>query len=282
MLIVKAPAKINWALSVLRKREDGYHDIISLIQTIDLYDTLIFEESEKIEIICNFPIKRENNLVYKATKAISEYKGIKKGVKITIQKEIPIGAGLAGGSSDAAATLKALNDFWKLNLSTEELIQLGKSLGSDVPFFFYPPIAMVEGKGEIISPLQIKKSYNLLLVKPSFNISTKWAYESLKIKTELTENYKKINNNIWQLYNILCEGFSNSIYLWNDLEKVVIGKYKEIELVKKRLLKVGAIISLMSGSGSTVFGLFRNREETVAAAKNFNGYWVKIAQTLVS
>lgn len=282
MLIVKAPAKINWALSVLRKREDGYHDIISLIQTIDLYDTLIFEESEKIEIICNFPIKRENNLVYKATKAISEYKGIKKGVKITIQKEIPIGAGLAGGSSDAAATLKALNDFWKLNLSTEELIQLGKSLGSDVPFFFYPPIAMVEGKGEIISPLQIKKSYNLLLVKPSFNISTKWAYESLKIKTELTENYKKINNNIWQLYNILCEGFSNSIYLWNDLEKVVIGKYKEIELVKKRLLKVGAIVSLMSGSGSTVFGLFRNREETVAAAKNFNGYWVKIAQTLVS
>ncbi len=282
MLIVKTPAKINWALSVLRKREDGYHDIISLLQAIDLYDTLIFEESEKIEIICNFLIKMENNLVYKAVRAISEYVGIKKGVKITIKKEIPIAAGLAGGSSDAAATLKALNDFWKLNLSKEELIQLGKSLGSDIPFFFYPPIAIVEGKGEMVSPLQIKKSYNLLVVKPPFNISTKWAYESLKIKTELTENYKKINNNIWQLYNMLCEGFSQSIYLWNDLEKVVISKYKEIELIKKRLLKVGAIVSLMSGSGSTVFGLFRNREEALAAAKNFNGYWVKFAQTLVS
>lgn len=282
MLIIKTPAKINWSLSVLRKREDGYHDIISLIHAIDLYDTIIFEESEKIDIICNFPIKKENNLVYKAVKALLDYGGIKKGVKITIKKEIPIGAGLAGGSSDAASTLKALNDFWKLNLSSEELIQLGKFLGSDVTFFFYPPIAIVEGKGEIVKALEIKKSYNLLLVKPTFHISTKWAYESLKIKSELTENYEKINNNIWQLYYKLWEGVSDTIYLWNDLEKVVIPKYPEIDMIKKRLLKAGAIVSLMSGSGSTVFGLFRNKEETVEAAKNFDDYWVRIAQTLVS
>ncbi|MCX8034362.1 MAG: 4-(cytidine 5'-diphospho)-2-C-methyl-D-erythritol kinase [Thermodesulfovibrio sp.] len=282
MLTIKTPAKINWSLSVLKKRPDGYHDIISLIQAIDLYDTLIFEESEEIEIICNAPIKLENNLVYKSVKALQEYTGIKKGVKITLKKEIPIGAGLAGGSSDVSATLKTLNELWGLNLNSQELQKLGTSLGSDVSFFFHLPICIIEGRGEIIKPLKIQKSYNLLLVKPPFGISTKWAYDSIEIKSQLTENYEKINNNTWQLYELICKGVIDSFYLWNDLEKPVIKRYPEIDRLKKRLLKVGAVVSLMSGSGSTVFGLFKSKEEALSAAERFNGYWVKVVQTLVS
>lgn len=280
MLTIKTPAKINWALSVLRRRNDGYHDIISLIHAVNLYDTLIFEESEEIEIICNVPIKRENNLVYKAVKVLREYTGIKKGVKITLKKDIPIGAGLAGGSSDASATLKALNELWKLNLTYGELQKLGASIGSDVSFFFNLPLCVVEGKGDMVRPLKIEKTYSLLLIKPAFNVSTKWAYESLKLKGQLTENYDIINNNIWCLYDSLCKGLIDNIYLWNDLERPVIQRYPEIDRIKKKLIKCGAQFSLMSGSGSTVFGLFKTKDEAIAASEEFNGYWVRVVQTL--
>lgn len=282
MLTIKTPAKINWSLSVLRKRPDGYHDIISLIQAIDLYDTLTFEEADGIEIICNNPIKLENNLVYRAVKALQEYTGIKRGIKIILKKEIPIGAGLAGGSSDASATLKTLNELWRLNLSPQELQKLGTSLGSDVSFFFHLPICIIEGKGEIIKPLKIQKSYNLLLIKPPFGISTKWAYDYIKIKSQLTENYEKINNNTWQLYELICKGAIDSFYLWNDLEKPVIKRYPEIDRLKKKLLNIGAVVSLMSGSGSTVFGLFKSKEEAIFASEKFNGYWTKVVQTLIA
>lgn len=282
MLQIKAPAKINWSLSVFGKREDGYHNIISLIHAIDLYDTLIFENSSNIELICDFPIKIENNLVYKAVKAIQDYTGFKRGIKITLRKEIPIGAGLGGGSSDAAATLIALNEIWELNLSKEKLMQLGSSLGSDIAFFFKAPLCIVEGKGEKLQPLKIKIPFCLMIVKPSFSISTKWAYEALGVKGQLTENYEKINNNIWQLYDFLCKGTTESLYLWNDLEKAVIKRYPEIDRLKKRLINAGAVASLMSGSGSTVFGVFQSREEALSAIDRFKGYWTRVVQTLTS
>ncbi len=282
MLTIKTPAKINWALSVLRKREDGYHDIISLIHAIDVYDTLIFEEAKEIEICCSLPIKKENNLVYRAAQALQKYSGLNNGVKIQVIKEIPVGAGLAGGSSNAAATLKALNKLWNLNLSSGELKSIGETLGSDISFFFNLPICIVEGRGEIVKPLNIQRSFCLLLVKPPFSISTRWAYESLEIESELTENYQKINNNIWQLYEFLCQGTGENIHLWNDLEKVVIKKYPLIKEIKRRLLAVGAKASLMSGSGSTVFGVFNSEEEAKLALKRFSGYWVRVAHTLVS
>jgi 4-diphosphocytidyl-2-C-methyl-D-erythritol kinase len=282
MITIKTPAKVNWSLSVLKKRSDGYHDIISLVQAIDLFDTLSCDESDDIEIICDAPIKIENNLVNKAIKALQDYTGIRKGVKIILKKEIPLEAGLAGGSSNASATLKALTELWKLNLSFQELQKIGTSLGSDVSFFFHLPICIVEGKGEIIKPLSIHKSYSLLLVKPAFGISTKWAYQSLDIKTQLTEDYEKINNNIYQLYELLFKGVSDKIYLWNDLEKPVIKRYPEIENLKKKLLDAGARATLMSGSGSTVFGLFKSKEDALVASEKFNGYWFKVVQTLVS
>ncbi len=282
MLTYKAFAKINWALSVLNKRNDGYHDIISLMHAIDLYDTLIFEPSSGIEIQTELPIKRENNLIYKAIIALQQYTGIKKGIKVTLQKQIPIGAGLGGGSSDAATTLKALNELWGLNLGVNTLQEIGASIGSDVPFFFNLPLCIVEGRGDIIKPLKIEKSYTLVIVKPEFSISTKWAYEFLNLETELTTEYKKINNNIWQLYLLLCEGAYSNFHSWNDLEKSVSGKYPEIEKIKKKLLEAGALMSLLSGSGSTVFGVFNNEVDANETLKIFEGYWCKVVQTLTS
>ncbi|HOA83575.1 MAG TPA: 4-(cytidine 5'-diphospho)-2-C-methyl-D-erythritol kinase [Thermodesulfovibrio thiophilus] len=282
MLTYKAFAKINWALSVLNKRNDGYHDIISLMHAIDLYDTLIFEPSSGIEIQTELPIKRENNLIYKAIIALQQYTGIKKGIKVTLQKQIPIGAGLGGGSSDAATTLKALNELWGLNLGVNTLQKIGVSIGSDVPFFFNLPLCIVEGRGDIIKPLKIEKSYTLVIVKPEFSISTKWAYEFLNLETELTTEYKKINNNIWQLYLLLCEGAYSNFHSWNDLEKSVSGKYPEIEKIKKKLLEAGALMSLLSGSGSTVFGVFNNEVDANETLKIFEGYWCKVVQTLTS
>lgn len=281
MLTCKAFAKINWAISVLKKRDDGYHDIISLMQAIDLHDTLIFKSSQKIEIETDLPIKKENNLVYKAIKALQNYTGIKKGVTVILKKEIPLGAGLGGGSSDAATTLKALNELWQLNLDIKTLHEIGASIGSDIPFFFYLPICIVEGRGDVVKPLKISKSYTLLLVKPDFSISTEWAYKTLDLKTELTTEYEKINNNIWQLYNHLYSGDVDNFYLWNDLEKSVLEKYPEIDKIKRKLIEAGAKSSLLSGSGSTVFGLFNNKTDAQKALKFFEGYWCKVVQTLV-
>ncbi|MEJ5226857.1 4-(cytidine 5'-diphospho)-2-C-methyl-D-erythritol kinase [Thermodesulfovibrio sp.] len=281
MFIFKSPAKINWALYILKKRVDGYHDIVSLINTVDLYDTLIFEKSSSIEVHCNYPIRTENNLVYKAAKLLQEYKQIKEGVKITVRKEIPIGAGLGGGSSNAAITMKALNELWKLSLTLEELNNLAMQIGSDVPFFLNTPLCLVEGKGDKITPLKIEKTYHLLIVKPSFSISTRWAYESFDAESQLTENYEKINNNIWLLYKQLCEGVIDNKCLWNDLEQAVVKKYREIDFLKRKLLSSGAVASLMSGSGSTVYGVFESKESAIAASKEFIGYWTRVVQTLV-
>lgn len=280
MLTIKAPAKINWSLYVLRKREDGYHDILSLIQGIDLYDTIDFETFHDIRIYSNVSIRKENNIVYKAIRALQEYVGIKNGVKVSLKKEIPIGAGLGGGSSDGAFTLKALNELWQLKLSNNELIRIGQTLGSDVSFFFNLPFCLVEGKGDLLKPLKIEKSYILLIVKPKFSISTRWAYESLNLSNPLTENNEKVNNIIYHLYETLLRGDIVNIHLWNDFEKIVMKKYPEIGLIKRQLKKFGAIASVMSGSGSAVFGLFESKESALAAQDHFSGYWSRVVQTL--
>ncbi|MCS7214757.1 MAG: 4-(cytidine 5'-diphospho)-2-C-methyl-D-erythritol kinase [Thermodesulfovibrio sp.] len=281
MLTCKAFAKINWSLSVLKKREDGYHNIISLIQAIDLYDTMTFESHETIEIETNLPIRKEENLVYKTIRALQNYTGVRKGIKVVLKKEIPLGAGLGGGSSDAATTLKVLNKLWQLKLDIKTLHEIGSLIGSDIPFFLYFPICIIEGRGDIVKPLKISKSYTLLLVKPHFSISTEWAYKSLNLTTELTTEYEKINNNIWQLYNNLFSGNINNFHLWNDLEKPVLREYPEIERIKRKLIEAGAKNSLLSGSGSTVFGLFEDRVSAQEAIKFFKGYWCRVVQTLV-
>ncbi len=282
-LVLKAPAKINWALYVLDKRNDGYHNILSLMQCIELYDTLIFEESDCVEVITDIKVPVKENLVYKAALLLNDRLGIKRGVRIRLYKEIPSGAGLGGGSSDAAYTLMGLNKFWDLRLSREELKLFGSEIGSDVPFFFHCPIGIVEGKGDIIKPLDINNRYTILLVKPSVSISTVWAYGQLtKREIELTNIVNKFNN-IQLIYNTLKSGDISSIKskAINDFEGLVISEYPVIGEIKERLLDAGALVAIMSGSGSTVFGLFEDMQKAVDASRHFLSYWNRVVLTSI-
>lgn len=286
-LVLKAPAKINWSLYVFNKRDDGYHNILSLMQCVRLYDTLTFAHSDAIEVITDMDIPYSQNLVYKAAMSLKSYAGIKKGAKIILKKEIPSGAGLGGGSSNAACTLTGLNKLWGLDLSINELKIIGSRLGSDVPFFFHCPMAIIEGRGEILSPLKIDKSYALLLIKPSVSISTEWAYGKIganyAANIELTKTGYK-DNNIKLIYDALKAGnisFLKSM-IHNDFEEIVIEKYPVIGSLKQRLLDAGASAAIMSGSGSTVFGLFENKDKAVSASKYFSKYWNRVVLTAVN
>lgn len=307
-LVLKAPAKINWALHVMDKRDDGYHNILSLMHCIELYDTLTFEHSDAVELIADMDIPYHQNLAYKAIEKIKTYSGTGKGVKITLKKEIPIGAGLGGGSSDAASTLTGLNKLWGLGLNRNELKIIGSQLGSDVPFFFEYPIAIASGRGDVLMPLKIEIPYTLLLVKPSISISTKWAYETIDARNkgqrtgsrgynrssksfaigsvphkELTKTGNKFNN-IQLCYKGLSTGETSLLKsnVNNDFEEVITEKYPVIGILKQKLINAGARVAIMSGSGSTVFGLFEGTNEAVIAAKQFSSYWNKVVTTAVS
>jgi len=292
MFTLKTPAKINWFLSVVRKREDGYHEISSLMQYVGLYDYLTFEYSDGTEIITDADIPIKENLIYKAAHLLREKLSVNRGVAVTLKKEIPISAGLGGGSSDAACTLMGLNRLWELGLSAEELIKFGEMLGSDVPFFFKGPFAMVKGKGEIITPLKAKTSNVILLVKPRFGVSTKWAYaeisKSLRLETELlqTELTKRDNNIKLFCQTLDMQDFkSMALVLKNDLEIPVIREFQVIGELKERMLTMGARVSLMSGSGPTVFGVFDSRETAEKAAEamkhSVSSLWFSIVETII-
>lgn len=291
-LVLKAPAKINWSLYVLNKRDDGYHNILSLMHCIGLYDTLFFEHSDTIELITDMDIPLQQNLVYKAAKSLQSHTGVKNGARLVLKKEIPSGAGLGGGSSDAACTLIGLNELWGLGLKDGELKTIGSMLGSDVPFFFGNiagyPMAIAEGRGEILTPLKIDISYTLLLIKPFISISTEWAYEKIssKLKVQsskkLTKTEDKINNTNL-IYNALkardIPFLKSEVH--NDFEGAVIEEYPIIGSLKEKVLNAGASMAIMSGSGSAVFGLFENRDKAINASRQFSSYWNRVVETLI-
>ena len=280
MFTLKTPAKINWFLSVLGKREDGYHEILSLMQSISLYDHLTFEHSDRIEIKTDADIPLEENLVYKAAVLLKEKLSVSKGAVITLRKEIPVSAGLGGGSSDAAYALSGLNRLWELGLKDEELIKFGGMLGSDVPFFFKAPIAVVRGRGEIVAGLEVVSRHIIVIVKPALGISSKWAYSEMsKLLPELT----KRDNNIKLFCHALERQDFKSIALMmkNDLELPVIREFQVIGEIKDRLLAMGAEASLMSGSGPTVFGVFNSREKAEDAAEAMRPFWSRVVETLI-
>lgn len=281
MFTLSAPAKINWFLNILRKRQDGYHDILSLMQCVTLYDSLSFEQSEETDVVTDAPIPLAQNLVYKAAMLMKETARVSTGARITLKKETPLQAGLGGGSSDAAFTIMGLNRLWSLGLSQGEMMKLGETLGSDVPFFFNGAVALAEGRGEVVSPLRINKSYTILLVKPTINVSTEWAYSQVDSSREgLT---KKANN-----IKLFCQALENgdfgllSSIQGNDLELLVVRKYPVIDEIKQELLNSGAVFSSMSGSGPTVFGVFETDEKTVAAREYMAPYWCRVVKTLTS
>lgn len=254
MLYVKAPAKINLTLDVLYKRPDNYHEVEMIMTTVDLADRIGLENREDglIQIFSadRFVPDDERNFAYQAAKLLKDTYGIKHGVSITIEKEIPIAAGLAGGSSDAAATLRGLNELWNLNLSVDTLAELGAKIGSDVSFCVYGGTALATGRGEKIKELPAPPACWVVLAKPKIGVSTAEIYGNLKIDQIMHPNtaemLKAIETND---YERMCRS------LGNVLESVTFNLYPEVVTIKEQMQRFGADAVLMSGSGPTVFGL---------------------------
>lgn len=275
MLTLHAPAKINWFLLVLGKRNDGYHDIQSLIQCVSLHDILTFEEAGSVEVITDAPIAEKENLVYRAAVLLKNAAGIKKGARITLRKEIPLAAGLGGGSSDAACALRGLCRLWDISMPEERLFEIAASLGSDVPFFMGGAPAIVGGRGENVAPVELKRKWSLLLVKPPVGVSAGWAYSG-------TGEPAKTALDAGLFTRALDSGDLASLraMMQNDLEHPVFKRYPEVEEIKKTLIENGALASLMSGSGPTVFGVFENREKAERASRLFASHWWALVETV--
>jgi len=258
---IKAPAKINLYLEIIGKRPNGYHNIESIFHTVDLFDILDFEESNNIQLTCNNSSLAvdQSNLIYKTVLKMQKYFNVDKAVKVHLVKNIPMGAGLGGGSSDAAATIKALNKLWNLNKSKKELELFAASIGADVPFFLTCGTAFVEGIGDIITKINIKNKYYFVLVKPNFGVSTVWAYS--QIKMPLT-NINKIDNILKVLREDCLKTDVAKKFFFNRFEEVVFPRYREIEDIKKYLESFGCA-TLMSGSGATIFALASSKEQSV-------------------
>lgn len=260
MVIKRSPAKINLHLRVLGKREDGYHDIATLMQRISLYDEIEFSPREKgIVVKCpGTPLpENEDNIAYKAAKSLFSQASCHSGIEITIRKKIPIAAGLGGGSSNAATTLITLNDLMKFNYSTENLMKIGAKLGADIPFFVFGKTAWAFGIGDRLQAAKNIPQLWFVLVNPRFDISTKMIYESLNLRlTNTTEKFS-------------IHGFSTiddiARELYNDLEKVTLNLHPILKELKELLLSCGALGSLMSGSGPTVFGIFADKKGALKA-----------------
>jgi len=260
-LRLKSPAKVNIRLEILRRREDGYHELKTILQKISLCDTLSvsLKKEKGISISTDHPSLPigKRNLVYQAVQMIlkkSEYKG---GLHIDIRKEIPLGAGLGGGSSNAATTLKALNQLLEIGFPTKELMEMGLSIGADVPFFLLEGAAVATGIGERLKKIELP-DLRYVLINPKFEVSTRWAYQNFI----LTKRHFHFN-----LQGLVKTPEEISRLLWNDLEGVVSHKYPQIEGMKKMLLSAGALGALMTGSGPTVFGVFSGKREAEKALK---------------
>lgn len=263
----KAPAKLNIFLKITGKRHDGYHELVSVMVPVSLFDYLEFTLSQKpgIRLSCQglFIPDGEDNLVQKAAKAFFFNTGIDQGIKIEILKNIPVAAGLGGGSSDAAATLMALNEMSGFPLSEAEMEKIALSLGADVPFFLKGVPCLAKGIGEDLSPFENLPRFWYLIVKPPFDVSTAWVYARLKL--ELTE--KKHDYIINYLKK---EPFEVIRHLENDLERVTIAHFSAIDSIKKSLLNAGAEGALMSGSGSSVFGVFNSKDDALKAKRQLS------------
>jgi len=254
MLYVKAPAKINLTLDVLYKRPDNFHEVEMVMTTVDLADRISLESREDgvIQIFStdNFVPNDHRNFAYQAARLIKDTYGIRQGVSITIEKEIPIAAGLAGGSSDAAATLKGLNELWNLGLSIDELAELGAKIGSDVSFCVYGGTALATGRGEIIKEIPAPPNCWVVLAKPKIGVSTTEVYGGLKVEGLQHPNTKQMIQAIeTKDYELLCSS------LGNVLETVTFKLHPEVVMLKEQMKRFGADATLMSGSGPTVFGL---------------------------
>lgn len=268
---LKAYGKINLGLDVLRKREDGYHEVRMIMQTVGIFDRIDLSRKLspgiKVETNLHYLPTNENNLVYKAARLLMEEFGIKDGVAIRLNKFIPVAAGMAGGSSDAAAILFGMNKMFQLGLSTQELMERGVKIGADVPYCVMRGTALSEGIGEILTPLPPMPQCQVLIAKPAINVSTKFVYENLHANDLRPDQHPDID--------AIIDGIrKKDVYriaenLGNVLETVTVKEYPVIQTLKCQMLEYGAIGSLMSGSGPTVFGLFTNPKAARFAYEEF-------------
>jgi len=256
---IRAPAKVNLSLRVVGKRRDGYHLIDTIMVPVDLYDEIEIARARpgaKISITCDDPKipAGEKNLAYKAAALLLGKDAAKTPVAIHIKKRIPAGAGLGGGSSDAAAVLVGLNRLLRLKRNRRQLLRLAAKIGADVPFFIIRRPARARGIGERLKPLKSPGRLWLIIAYPGFPVSTAWAYRSLSFK--LTKNIVKtsLNRHVWPLRGSTFE-------LVNDLEKPVFRRYPKVARLKRKLAEAGAAGTLMSGSGSSVFGIFSSGDK---------------------
>ncbi len=266
-VVVWAPAKVNLYLEVLAKRTDGYHEIATLMVAVSLYDTLEFKEetAPEIRFSCDHPglSTGSDNLVVRAAQLLRQHTGRDRGAQIRLAKRIPLAAGLAGGSTDAAATLTGLNRLWRLGLSPTELARLGAELGSDVPFFFAPPAAWCTGRGEQVVPVRLGAPLWFMLVCPEIGMSTAEVYRGLTLPDQPQTGV--------EILPAVRDGNVEEIgrRLHNRLQPVAIRICPALERVQTRLAALGPVGSAMSGSGSSFFALCRDPREALRIARGF-------------
>lgn len=275
-------AKINWLLRVLGRRDDGFHELCTVFQTVSLHDNLTFSEGDEIILTCSdekIP-SGEGNLIVKAARTLREKSGAKKGARIHLEKNIPSPGGLGGGSSNAAIALLGLAALWEVKIDFGELLEIGRQIGSDVPFFFYGGTCAAAGRGTEITPLEDLRENFLLIVTPNADVSTPEAFARLNASRLTKEASKSI------LQICLSEAKTLDLRhseLKNDFEASVFAVEPEIARVKEKLLKLGAIQALMSGSGASVFAVFEKEETRQATLKALEvENWRKFAVATVS
>lgn len=265
---VQSPCKINLSLLVHKQREDGYHALTSIFQMVSLYDeiTIIKREDNNIELLGDFNCKPEDNLIYKAIVKYREYSGIKDGFTVKVDKQIPAGGGVGGGSGNCASVLRVLNHIYN-RLTFKEVEEIGLSLGSDVPFFLHSTTALVEGRGEQITPIKTIKDYYIVLINPGIHISTAAAFRTVKEKGAY-ENWSEILS-IKQV-ELYKKGIDKFPFFKNSFEFALHSDYTFISNVKKTMNNEGALYTALSGSGSTMFSIFKNKVSAVSAMKSFS------------
>ena len=273
-LTVHPPAKINLILRILDRRSDGYHNLWSVMHTVALADDVRIKVTPTlpgIRLTCNTEelSSDQSNLVSKAAAAVLDHARLSVGLDLDLRKRIPMGAGLGGGSSDAAATILGLNQLLKLGWSTAKMAEVGQALGSDVAFFLFAPSAIVSGRGEMVRPVTIEGSRWIVLVKPAFGVETKWAYQELAaVRTAvhpLSEQHAAMNLQNRLTWSELATAAEN------DFEAPVFAKHPFLQHIRRTLLDLGARIALLSGSGATVFGLFDEEPAACRAGARLEG-----------
>lgn len=271
-VVLKACGKVNLGLDVVKRRDDGYHEVRMIMQTVGLFDRLELRKTSGDSITLSANLKflpvNEQNLVYRAIAAVKEKYSIKDGVEAYLEKRIPIAAGMAGGSSDCAAALKGMNQLFDLGIGEKELCAIGAGLGADVPYCVIGGTALAEGIGEKLTKLPSIPDCHMLIAKPGINVSTKAVYENLDVPG--LSSHPDIDGMISAIQNYDLNGITGRME--NVLETVTVPRYPVIDEIKRFLLEQGAENALMSGSGPTVFGIFASEEKARAALSSLRSF----------